>query len=169
MENRFTQTWKAIPGYEGQYEITNSGLVKRLYKNNVKSKIISTRINNCGYIEVRLSKNSKSTTKFLHSLLAQTFIPNVNNRLEVNHINGIKTDNHLTNLEWVTHSENVMHAYRTGLLKKVLKPVIDKCYNIEYTSAKEASKIYGINYYTLKNYLNGSRKNPTCLGYKKAA
>lgn len=169
MDTTQIQIWKAIPGYEGQYEISNSGLVMRIYKNKVKSKILSTRINNCGYVEVRLSKNSKTITKFIHNLLAQTFIPNVNNRLEVNHINGIKTDNHLSNLEWVTHSENMIHAYKSCLLKKLSKPVIDRCNDKEYQSAKEASLIYGINYYTLKNYLNGFRKNPTCLQYKKAA
>ncbi len=169
MDTTQLELWKGIPGYEGKYEISCFGLVRRIYKNNVKSKNLSTRINNCGYVEVRLSKNSKSATKFIHSLLAQTFIPNINNRGEVNHINGIKTDNGLSNLEWVTHSENVMHAYSTGLLKKISKPVIDSCNKKEYRSAKEASVIYGINYYTLKGYLNGSRNNPTCLEYKKAA
>ena len=63
----------------------------------------------------------------------------------------------------------MIHAYTTGLLKKVLKPVIDNCSKTEYKNAREASKQYGINYFTLKNYLNGSRTNPTCLEYKKAA
>ena len=176
MENIIETIWKDIPGYE-HYQIGISGLVRKIYglkskrfrKERVKTKILKTRINNFGYIEVRLWNGRKPSTRFIHKLLGQAFIPNIQNKTQINHKNGIKYDNRLENLEWVTGSENMIHAYQTGLLKKVLKPVIDNCSKTVYKSAREASKQYGINYFTLKNYLNGSRTNPTCLEYKKAA
>lgn len=177
MENTLESIWKDIPGYEGYYQINALGNVKRKCRAKRRrkhspvliGKILRTRINNFGYLEIRLSKDGRTSTKFIHKLLGQSFIPNTENKPQINHKNGIKHDNRLENLEWVTNSENMIHAYRTGLLKKVLKPVIDNCSNTEYKSAREASILNGINYFTLKNYLNGSRTNPTCLQYKQAA
>ncbi len=77
--------------------------------------IIKTRINNDGYVDVRLSKDGKEKTTFLQILLAKAFIPNLENKPEVNHINGIKTDNRLENLEWVTHSENIETCLQNGI------------------------------------------------------
>lgn len=171
------EEWKPIKDYEDYYEINQWGNVRRkpIEKRKRKHtpvfirKSLSTRINNFGYVEVRLSKNGKTSTKFIHKLLAQVYIPNRANKPQINHKNGIKHDNRLENLEWVTNSENMLHAYSKGLLKKVLRPVVDNCSNIEYSNAKEAAKQCGINYFTLRNYLNGSRTNPTCLQYKQAA
>ncbi len=169
------QTWKSIPGYEGYYEINMAGHIRRksrakiLRKRLTENNILSTRINNWGYEEVRLSKEGKSSTKFVHKLLAQSFIENRHDKPEINHKNGIKTDNSLGNLEWVTHAENIKHAYENNLCKKALRAVIDMCANKEYNNAKQAAKQCGINYFTLRNYLNGSRTNPTCLQYKQAA
>lgn len=177
MENKIQTTWKDIPGFEGFYEINIIGEVKgkqRIIKRQkgittINPKFLTSRINNCGYMEVRLSKHGKTHTKFIHNLLGQTFIPNLENKPQINHKNGIKLDNRLSNLEWVTHSENMRHAYENNLCKKINKPVIDTCDNHEYDNAKEAAKQCGINYFTLRNYLNGSRNNPTCLQYKQAA
>ncbi len=177
MDTTQLQIWKPILAYEGYYEINTLGNVRRKSRAKRKrkhtpiliGKSLSTRINNFGYVEVRLSKNGKTSTKFIHKLLGQVFIPNTENKPQINHKNGIKHDNRLENLEWVTNSENMIHAYSTGLLKKVVRPVIDNCSNHEYNNTKEAAKQCGINYFTLKNYLNGSRTNPTCLEYKKDA
>ncbi|MBK9318898.1 MAG: HNH endonuclease [Bacteroidetes bacterium] len=102
-----------IPGYEGYYEIDRTGNVrsiKRVIKTEncirtINSKSIRPRCNNSGYLEIRLSKNGKTKTKFIHRLLAMTYIKNTDNKPEVNHINGVKMDNRLDNLEWVTKSE----------------------------------------------------------------
>ena len=169
--------WHSIIGYEGYYEINNTGVVKSLERKikvnkrsrKISSTIMKVRINNCGYAEVRLTKNKISKTTFIHILLAKVFIPNPTDKPEVNHINGNKLDNRLINLEWVTHSENMKHAYENGLIKKA-KQVIDTCSGKEFSSTREAAKVYGINFSTLKNYLNGCIKiNPTCLQYKNAA
>jgi len=159
--------WKPICGYENYYEISETGIVRSLerkvpilkWTRTVKSKIIQPRINNRGYAEVRLSKNGIATTKFVHILSALAFVPNPENKPEVNHLDGNKLNNHYTNFEWTTHSENILHAYRTGLIKKKSTPVIDICTGETYESIKEAAKAVHINYGTCRNYLNGNIKN----------
>lgn len=163
--------WENIPNYEGFYEISCNGIVRSIkrsiqIKNTYRtypSKIISTRINNSGYLEVRLSKNGKTKTTFVHRLLAQTFIPNPCEKKIVNHKNGIKQDNSLSNLEWVTQSENITHAVVSGLIKKIGKRVINEKTKKEFLSIRDAARSIKIPYSTCKNYLNGNRKNKTKL------
>ena len=77
----------------------------------------------CGYLEVSLSNNGKSKRYLVHRLILASFNPVDNmDKLDVNHINGDKTDNRLSNLEWCTRSENVRHSYKTGLQKVVTNP-----------------------------------------------
>jgi len=97
-------------------------------------------------------------------LTAEAFVPNPENKPEVNHLDGDKLNCHFKNLEWSTHSENMLHAHRTGLIKKKTTPVIDICTGQTYVSIKEAAKAININYGTCRNYLNGNIKNnKTCL------
>lgn len=170
---------KPVSGFEGYYEISKEGIVCGICLmivqsngkiRNIPEKIIKPRLNNRGYLDIRLSKNGKTSTKFVHILLAQAFISNPENKPFVNHRNGIKTDNRLENLEWVTHAENIKHAYRLGLVKKKGKRVIDKCTGNEYKNIKEAAEILNLNYSTARGYINGGIKyNPTCLEYKVAS
>ncbi len=165
------EIWEPVKGYEGYYEVSLNGIVKGIDRIIVSKKgltrrkghTLKTKVNNYGYIQVNLSKEGKTTTTFIHILLAKAFIPNPLNKSEVNHINGIKTDNRIENLEWVTHSENMLHAYKMGLLKQIGKHVIDNCNGVEYSSIKEASKFSLIPYSTLKGMLNGTRRNTSCL------
>lgn len=169
------ETWKDIIGYEGRYQISNLGNVKSLnYKRSGKQKLLITQKNGRGYLHVGLPKNKKCKSFVVHRLVALSFIPNPLNLICVNHINGIKTDNRIANLEWVTYKENTQHAFRTGLSKSSDKAklkrieavqinVIDLKTGIIYASITEASKTINITRQYLSQMLNGKRKNHTNL------
>lgn len=160
--------WSAVVGYESLYEINANGDVRSLHKRNFH-QLLSQRVDRGGYVTVRLSKNSKNSTLYVHRLVATAFIENPDNKCFVNHIDGDRLNNKKENLEWVSHSENVLHAYEMGLIKKKTRPVIDTCQGLEFESCKKAALNYGIRYNTLRGYLNGQIKNPTSLQYKSAA
>lgn len=107
------EQWKDIDGYEGIYKISNFGNVLSV-KNN---KLRAIHLDKDGYCRVMLCKNGRKKSSIVHRLVANAFIPNLENKPQVNHKNGIKTDNRLENLEWVTNSENMKHAFLTGLKK----------------------------------------------------
>lgn len=81
---------------------------------NNKNHIIKPFINNKGYVMVRLWKNNASVSKLVHRLVAETFIPKIEGKHEVNHIDGNKTNNNVKNLEWCTRQENNIHAKKLG-------------------------------------------------------
>ncbi len=111
------EEWKDIEGYEGLYEISSFGNVKSLnYRRTWKEENIKPSKCN-GYCHILLHKNTIKKTKKIHRLVSIAFIQNVYNKLEVNHINWIKTDNRVENLEWCTRSENNKHAWDTWLNK----------------------------------------------------
>ena len=119
--------WKNVNGYDGLYLVSNTGLVKTIERNYVTGKNGRIKINSpeClmkqyeadGYSFVRLCKDGKTSLKRVHRLVANAFIENTNNLQFINHINGIRHDNRLNNLEWCSQKENVIHAYATGLNK----------------------------------------------------
>ena len=108
---------KDIPEYEGLYAVTQDGLIWT-YPNNIHDgRFLKSSITKCGYEQVVLSKKGKTKHFYVHRLVAQVYLLQDENRNCVNHKNGIKTDNRVFNLEWVTHSENKQHAFKTGLTK----------------------------------------------------
>lgn len=113
------EIWKDIEGYEGLYQVSNLGRVRSLdrivkfsdgHSQPMKGKILVFGKNHGGYWQVGLSKNSKSTRKSVHRLVAETFIPNPNNYPCVNHKDEVKTNNRVDNLEWVTYKENTNYG-----------------------------------------------------------
>ena len=114
------EIWKDIEGYEGLYQVSNLGRVKRMRfinknTNIEKERIKSQKIRKDGYLEVALYKNGKGKYIQVHRLVAKSFIPNPKKLPQVNHIDGNKENNCVDNLEWVTNKENVTHAIKTGL------------------------------------------------------
>ena len=105
------EQWKVIAQFPN-YEISNYGRVRRVWKNHTKLK--KTRLNECGYEIIHLSKDGTNKHRPIHRLVAVAFIDNPNNLPEVNHIDGNKENNRVDNLEWVTRSDNMKHAYSIG-------------------------------------------------------
>lgn len=120
------EIWKDIKGYEGLYVVSNTGKIKSIDRyitdKNGKIKfthgrIIKVRSQNSGYNVLRLCKNGKKPAFTVHRIVAETFIPNPENKPYTNHKDGNKQNNRVSNLEWVTPSENMRHAVDTGLWK----------------------------------------------------
>jgi hypothetical protein len=157
--------WKDIPDTNGQYQVNTIGEVKKVLPSGIEKYILG-RIDRGGYITVRLHLHGKSHTRFVHRLVAETFIPNHLKKKFVNHINGIKIDNRLENLEWVSHSENIRHAFLSGLCKPYGRKITNDCSGELFDTIKEAADSIGISYGTCRNYLNGNiKRNKTCLRY----
>ncbi len=111
---------KDIPGFRGRYAVTKDGRVWSYaitegIGTHHQGKWLKSRPDKDGYGIVYLSKNSSNNCFRIHRLLAQTYISNPFHLAQVNHINGVKNDNRIVNLEWCTPSENARHAYRIGL------------------------------------------------------
>ena len=153
------EVWKDVKNYEGLYQVSNLGKLRSLKRNGTTGKLLKGFYDQCGYIRVALCKNNKAKKYKLHRLIAEAFIPNPNNLPQINHDNGIKTDNRVENLEWCTASFNTKHSYINNLNKtrgKKIK-VTNKNNNYDQTfrSMRLASMKMGYN----KGYLFKKIKN----------
>lgn len=138
------EQWKDIPEYTN-YIVSDLGRVK----NKKTNKTLSQQTHYKGYKTLKLSKNNVSKRYKIHRLVALAFIPNPLNKTQVNHINCIKDDNKLSNLEWVTNSENMKHAVLNGLRSIKLKK--EDVLNIRKDNRKhkEIAKDYNISFQTV--------------------
>lgn len=115
------EEWENIDGYNGNYEVSNKGRI-RSWKNNKwgksdKYKIMSAVISKNKYPQVVLCNNGSTKRHYIHRLVAKAFIPNPENKPNINHKDLDPTNNHIDNLEWCTQSENMKHAYDNGTHK----------------------------------------------------
>lgn len=118
-----TESFYPLLGFEGTYEISKSGIIKSTLNRRAKTgrkptgKPLKQVLGRSGYYQVYLRRDTKRSNQIsllLHRLIAINFIPNPENKPQVNHINSIRTDNRIENLEWCTNSENQKHAYKYG-------------------------------------------------------
>ena len=121
------EIWKDIEGYEGLYAVSNTGKVYS-YKSKKILRSNATELR-CGYINVLLTKDGKRKQKYIHRLVAQAFIPNPENKPEVNHIDHNPQNNHVDNLEWVTKNENIvayLHSEKRKQAMAKLKAIAEQ-------------------------------------------
>lgn len=157
------EIWKDIAGYEGKYQVSNFGRVKRLSKvvrsrggfRTLTTKLLSPQTNKKKnfYYFIRLYKNGISKPFFIHRLVANAFIPNPQKLPQVNHKDGDKRNNVVENLEWCTASENVRHAFNNGFATPTISHyrgvkafrLIDNSFVGEFKSQHEAAKVLKLN------------------------
>lgn len=182
VEEHDGETWADIPGYAGIYQVSTCGRVKRVAYEEayVRSDTGATcirrhreRILNptttSGYFEVNLVHSGQSKYCRIHRLVAELFVPNPQNLPQVNHIDGNKLNNCLSNLEWCTAQYNIDHATRVGIRHApqrgvYRKPVSVRCNETgqTYPNMRAASQALGLNYYYLSERV---RQGLPCCGY----
>lgn len=157
------EVWKYVVGYEKLYKVSNTGKVWTIKYNRLMTPIKKTH----GYLDYKLNNNYKVKNYKAHRLVALHFIPNPLNLPQINHLNHIKTDNRVGNLQWCTQSENIKHAVNHGLIRKgedipwhkltesqvrEIKLKYGKTRNI---TRKEIAQIYGCSTPTIGDILKG--------------
>lgn len=131
------EIWKDIEDYEGLYQVSNFGRVKRVET----GRILKGSKEPIGYLRVNISKNGIESTKKIHRLVSQAFIPNPENKSDVNHIDEDKANNNVNNLEWSTRKENINHGTRNERSSKTQSiPII--AINLK---TGESQEFYGTN------------------------
>lgn len=166
------EEWKSIKGYEGLYEISSYGRVKSLsykYKNGkVREEIIRVPSITHGYEFLKLNKNGESKNYKIHRLVAEAFVPNPENKPEVDHIDTNKRNNMVENLRWVTRQENcdnprTFKTHMIAVTRPILQYDLDGNFLNYYPSIAEASRKTGIIVCTIQNCLAG--RTQTAKGF----
>lgn len=153
------EIWKDIENYEGLYQVSNLGRVKSSYTN----RILKGGKDRGGYLLVSLCKNNIKSTKTIHRLVAQAFIPNSENKSQVNHIDENQTNNMVSNLEWMTAKENTNHGTRNERISKtqsitIIVTNIKTGESKEFYGSSECARQLGLNQSNITQVLKGRRK-----------
>jgi hypothetical protein len=175
-----TEIWVDVVGYEGLYQVSHLGRVKRVMGKDSRGNLRNERVLKPrligGYLIAHLCKDGVASNKAVHRLVAEAFIDNPQNLPEVNHRDGCKENNYYLNLEWVSPSGNSLHAYALGLRTPNktfqgrvgrLHPRSKLVYCVEldtvYDNARFASEATGCNETKIRDCCRGERI--TCGGY----
>lgn len=170
------EEWRDIEGFENLYQVSNLGNVKSLSHDvnrsngtvqHFKEKILHPGNMTSGYRFVGLTRNKVCKNFGVHRLVANAFIPNPNNFSDINHKDGNKINNNVSNLEWVTRSENLKHAVDIGLVKnqcKICRKVIVKCNEkiVTFETMKDCCNFFGFKKGWLHNLI---RKHGLIFNY----
>ena len=136
--------WKTVEEFK-EYEVSDMGQIRRKSTGRILKPWVATG----GYLYIAFCENCKNHTKRLHRIVAKAFCENPNNKPQVNHIDGNKTNNAASNLEWCDMSENQIHAFENGLQTRIGKHDVKSvvCLNdgITFQTIRQASQYYGIN------------------------
>ena len=156
------EIWKDIKEYKGLYQVSNLGRVKsfpRKGTHTTQERILKFGKTNKDYVIVILKKNNINKAFSIHRLVAQSFIPNLENKPQVNHIDGNKKNNNVNNLEWCTNLENRQHASKNHLLftRKINQYDLNNNFVKQWYSVNEASDFYKINKNSLKSACRGKK------------
>lgn len=151
-----------VDGFE-DYLIRGDGVVFTMKSG--KTRELKPWLSTHGYHFVSLSTKGVKKNKAVHRLVATHFIPNTANKPDVNHIDGVKTNNRAENLEWVTKSENLLHSHRVLGQKNTSKAVRCVETGVVYKSAREAERLLGINNANICSALKGRSRHPRAGGY----
>lgn len=171
------EIWKDVKGYEGLYQVSNKGEVRRIFigTGKHKTRIVKGQISQHGYHRVQLTKEGNTKIFQTHRLVASAFVTNPEGKELVNHIDGNKQNNCSENLEWCTRKENQLHAYKLGLQKVKVDKASKKAWEVNkkkieqydmsgnymktYDSIIEASKELNISKDGISNNLRGRSKS----------
>ena len=166
------EIWKDIKGYEGLYQVSNLGRVKRTgkYRNQFTSwesnKDLKLKEGTNIYLYVDLSKDNKVKRYLVHRLVMEAFIDNPNGYKEVNHKDGNKKNNKVENLEWCTRNENLKHSIDTGLRKrKIPLEKYDYVYNevSKGRTYKSLAEEFSVGKTKIADIVKSKRKEYGCL------
>lgn len=162
------EIWKDVQGFEGLYQISNLGRVKSLRNGRLRR----LQINKWGYEVVILTKDKRQKSLRINRLVAIAFIPNPENLPEVNHIDGDKRNNRVTNLEWASKSYNIKHTFRVGIKDfhgsngPSARKVIDTRTGVVYGTLKECAEANGYSRTQMGRILRGEIPNVKHFKYK---
>ena len=162
MEDLESEQWRAVEGYP-EYEVSNLGRVRK------NGKLTPLHRTGKGYLRTTLQKDGKQKQDYIHRIVAKNFIPNPENKPTVNHIDGNKDNNRVSNLEWATYRENNIHAIKNLLsgwcyAKKVEQYSLKGELLATYKTITEASKATGKSKLEILEACKGKYKPPVnCL------